>query len=123
MLKIKYKISYDAPKCVLISPFYMHCAEMGDQVINFENKTNTKVLVYRTFCHTTAVEVIENADITDQHKKILNSINQGGKLVTNNGKSYIDTSAVKLTYQGYCTGDLLHTRTGSKIYARVLPNL
>jgi hypothetical protein len=78
MIKIQRTIKYQTPKHVLISPVYVHYHNINT-IKKFEDQTNTKVLVYRTFCPTTLHSVINNIDkntITKSHRQFLHEFNE-----------------------------------------------
>lgn len=77
MIKIKYAKEYDTPKCVLISPYYMHLFGHLDAVTEFEKATKTKVLVYRTKSPRNILEVIESSSADALTKKLLIQLYQG----------------------------------------------
>ena len=77
MIKIKYPKEYDTPKCVLISPYYMHLFGHLDAVAEFEKATKTKVLVYRTKAPRSIIEVIESSSADALTKKLLIQLYQG----------------------------------------------
>ena len=77
MIKIKYAKEYDTPKCVLISPYYMHLFGHLDAVTEFEKVTKTKVLVYRTKSPRNILEVIESSSADALTKKLLIQLYQG----------------------------------------------
>ncbi len=71
MIKIKYTKKYDTPKCVLISPYYVHLYGYDDAVAEFERITNTKVFVYRTKSPTNVYEAIKNSNASKLIKDFL----------------------------------------------------
>lgn len=73
---IQYYKNYNKPKCILISPYYLHCTNILNTVKQFENQTGTNVLVYRTFCPRTLDSVIDSIDMPDVNKHILKCLNK-----------------------------------------------
>ena len=77
-VKINYTHVFTTPKCILISPWYMHFIISNnfkkEPIVNFETITKTKILIYRTYCPTTSTQVIESLNTTPLHKKILNEL-------------------------------------------------
>lgn len=97
MIKIKYAKKYDTPKCVLISPYYMHLFGHSDAVAEFEKATKTKVLVYRTKSPRNILEVIEGSSADVLTKKLMVQLYQGAYLTDFYTITTADTN-VKLTY-------------------------
>ena len=77
MIKILYPKKYDNPKCVLISPYFMHLFGLLDAVSEFEKITKTKVLVYRTKSPKQVTEVISNSSANELTKNILVALYNG----------------------------------------------
>jgi hypothetical protein len=106
-VKIKYTHIFTTPKCLLISPWYMHFANKKsysfDPVSYFENTTNTKLLVYRSYCPTKAEQIIESLNTTDLHKKILKELDQE---INCTGNDYYTKSCV-IKPRGLTTQSLL----------------
>jgi hypothetical protein len=79
-VKINYQHVFTTPKCLLISTFYVHFSNHNlypfDPIKYFEKLTQTKILVYRSYCPTKIQQVIESLDTTPLHKKILNELNE-----------------------------------------------
>jgi hypothetical protein len=119
LIKISRVIEYDTPRCILVSPFYVHCASYDDQISEFENKTNTKVLVYRTFSPTTLEAVINASNASELHKKILNSINCGCKTLN---RGILETSIAECHNDHFKSATLLHGNNRNKVFACISSN-
>ena len=106
-VKIKYTHIFTTPKCLLISPWYMHFANKKsysfDPVSYFESTTNTKLLVYRSYCPTNVEQIIESLNTTDLHKKILKELDQE---IICTGNDYYTKSCI-IKPRGLTTHNLL----------------
>jgi hypothetical protein len=98
-VRVRRVINYDTPRHLLISPYYIHCYGLMDAIKDFEAKTKTKVLVYRTFVPRTLYEIIESLDIQPSRKIALHEINKCVKVKGRNLKAgnvtlydYLDTN-------------------------------
>jgi hypothetical protein len=72
VIKIRREIKFDKPRCVLLSALYVHF--MDSSLDQFEKKTNTKGVLYRTFCPNLFKDVVDNLNVTNTHKKVLKSM-------------------------------------------------
>jgi hypothetical protein len=101
-VKITYTKKYDKPKCILISPYYIHFSRQADAVSTFEKETKTKVLLYRTFCPITQAQVISRLPVTPLRKRILLAMN---KHVYIDKKGYIQLGDIRLVSDTAASGD------------------
>lgn len=74
---IKYTITYDMPRHILVSPYYIHFRCKMDGFKMFEKTFNCSVLAYRTKCPTTFLDILETLNTDPAHKKILTEIYTG----------------------------------------------
>ncbi len=96
MIKIKYTKKYDTPKCVLISPYYVHLYGYLDAVAEFEKLTKTKVFVYRTKSPISVYDAIENSNASKLTKQILTLLYDSATLKDYNSITVSETN-VKLS--------------------------
>lgn len=73
-ITIKFTLHYDTPKCILVSPCYMHLNISKTPIYDFETKTNTKVLVYRTKIPITFEQVVNKCNADELKKKVMLSM-------------------------------------------------
>lgn len=117
LVLIERKIKYKTPKCVLISPWFIHHSKEYDPIVVFEKATNTKVHLYRTFCPVTLHTVISEFPISALHKYVLHDINAG---ITINSKWCYQSANVNFI-KDFKTSDVLNASKGQKIIARFSP--
>jgi hypothetical protein len=78
-------IKYDKPVHILISPYTMHCLDYinnGAQL--FEQQTQTKIIVYRTFCPRLCKTVIDSLPKSKLYRDILHAFNHSIHVKYNN---------------------------------------
>ena len=116
-IKIKYKRIFDTPKCILVSPFYVHFLDKKYSYTNiakeFENKTNTKILVYRSYCPTTTDQIIASLNTTELHKKILKEMDK--EMIVNG--SQIKTASCQFNHNSLTTTDLLQNKNFIQVHS------
>ncbi len=100
MVKIVYTKKYDTPKCVLISPYYVHLCGYLDAVANFEKITKTKVMVYRTRSPVSVTEIIDNSNAQELTKTILHALYREAYFKDYNGFAIPSDIKFKLGFQG-----------------------
>lgn len=117
LVLIERTIKYKTPRCVLISPWFMHFSKELDPVSVFEKATNTKVHLYRTFCPTTLHTLISEFDIDPTYKSVLHDINAD---IILKGNGILETSTCSFVKE-FSTSDVLNTSLNGKIIARLAP--
>lgn len=100
MIRIRYQKKYDTPKCVLISPYYMHLFGLIDAVDEFEKQTNTKVLVYRTRSPRSVYDTINLSNADQLTKQILIQLYKGA-FFKGYQKVHTTDSKIVLSYGSY----------------------
>jgi hypothetical protein len=120
-VRIKYNKVYDTPKCVLISPYYMHLMDMEHPIESFESMTKTSVLVYRTKSPVTALETLDKSNAPELTKKILRLLHQGAFITQQCHLVCADTSVqFRYGYQNDVTSTTLLEKDG-KIMVQIEP--
>jgi hypothetical protein len=79
-ITIQYTKKYSDPKCILISPYYMHMFNLQNAVETFEQTTKTKVLVYRTKIPITHDMIIDRSDASPILKTILKALHRDANI-------------------------------------------
>ncbi len=96
---IQYVKKYDTPRCILVSPYYMHLMDMVSPVDTFENLTETSVLIYRTKSPVTIDDAIRQSSASEETKKILTTLYDSAKNTGIRELSCADET-IKFMYHG-----------------------
>lgn len=111
---IKYTVTYDSPRHILVSPYYIHFRCKMDGFKMFEKTFDCSVLAYRTKCPTTFLEVLETLNTDSAHKKILTEI-YDGKAVR--GITGFESPTIVIKKSSYI--DLVHnTKISAVLYSK-----
>lgn len=93
-IKIIYEITYDTPKQILISPFWLHLYGLTYPALFFKVISDCKFLIYRTFCPVTLKNVIDNLSVHENLKKVLHALNETATIDYADSKININADGV-----------------------------
>ena len=114
MIKITYSKKYTTPKCILISPYFVHLMDSSNQIDEFEKLADATVLIYRTKSPVTTEEIIQKCSAPDQTKKVLSLLHQSATIKEYNTVTCADKSIIfRYGKQGSVTTDTLKLNAAS----------